>query len=81
MPLEATYDAAAEFERGGLVADEKRERSRPGEVGDALVAELGAELAAFAQAGAGLVGVGAGDGDADGEQAGRDEGRGPDLAG
>ena len=51
------------------------------EVEGALVAERGAELAAFAQAGAGLFGVGVGDGRAHGEQAGRDEGRGADLAG
>ena len=46
-----------------------------------MVAERRAELAAFAQAGAGLFGVGAGDGRAHGEQAGRDEGRGAGLAG
>ena len=73
--------AAAEFERGGLVADEKRDRGRPDEVDGALIAERGAELAAFAQAGAGLAGIGFGDGRADGEQAGRDQGRGADLAG
>ena len=47
----------------------------------AVVAERGAELAAFAQAGAGLFGVGVGDGRAHGEQGGRDQGRGADLAG
>jgi hypothetical protein len=77
-PVQAADGTAAEFERGGLVADEKRERSRPGEV---LVAERGAEFAAFTQAGAGLFGVGFGDGRAHGEQAGRDEGWGADLAG
>ena len=46
-----------------------------------MVAELGAELAAFAQAGAGLAGVGAGHRHAQGKQAGRDEGRGANLAG
>ena len=46
-----------------------------------MVAERGAELAAFAQAGACLFGVGAGDGRAQGEQAGRDQGRGAGLAG
>ena len=68
-PLEAADGAAAEFERGGLVADEKRDRGRPDEVDGALVAERGAELAAFAQAGAGLFGVGLGDGRAHSEQA------------
>ena len=63
------------------VAEEKRDPGRPDEVEGALVAERGAELAAFAQAGAGLVGVGVGDGRAHGEQAGRDQGRGADLAG
>jgi hypothetical protein len=66
--------AHAEFEHGGLVADEKRDRSRPGG-SRALVAERGAELAAFARASTDLAGVGAGDGQADGGQAGRDQGR------
>ena len=72
---------AAELERGGPVADEKRDPGRPDEVAGALIAERGAELAAFAQAGAGLVGVGLGDGRAHLEQGGRDQGRGADLAG
>jgi hypothetical protein len=78
--LQGVDGTAAEFERGGLVADEKRERGRRNQVA-AVIAERGVELAAFAQAGAGLFGVGAGDGRADGEQAGSDEGRGADLAG
>ena len=72
---------AAEFERGGLVADGKRDPGRPEEVDAALVAERGAEFAAFAQAGTGLAGVGAGDGPAHLEQGCRDQGRGADLAG
>src|SRR5437868_4075823 len=61
-PLEAADGTAAELERGGLVADEKRDPGRPDKVEGALVAERGAELAALAQAGAGLGGVGLGDG-------------------
>ena len=80
-PLEAVDCAAAKVERGGLVADEERDRSRPVEVDGALIAERGAELAAFAQAGPGLAGVGLGDGRAQSEQASRDEGRGAGLAG
>ena len=80
-PLEAAYGAAAEFERGGPVACEKRDPDRQDMVDKAVVGERGAELAAFAQAGAGLFGVGDGDGQADGEQAGRDQGPGADLAG
>jgi hypothetical protein len=38
-PLEAVYGTAAELERGGLVADEERDRSRPVEVDGAVVAE------------------------------------------
>jgi hypothetical protein len=48
--------ASVEFEHGGLVGDEKRDRRRPGEVEGTLVAERGAELAAFAQASTGLAG-------------------------
>ena len=72
---------AAELQRGRLVADQKRDRGRPDGFGSALIAERGAELAAFAQAGAGLVRVGAGEGGADDEQAPGDQGGGADLAG
>jgi len=61
-PPEAADGTAAGFKRGGLAADEKRDRSRPAEVD-----------------GAGRAGPV--DGRAHGEQAGRDEGRGADLAG
>jgi hypothetical protein len=80
-PLETANGTAAELERAGRVACEKRDPGGPDEVEGALIAERRAELAAFAQAGAGFAGVGAGDGQAHGEQAGRDEGRGADLAG
>ena len=46
-----------------------------------MVAKRRAELAAFAQAGTGLLGVSASDGRALGEQPGRDEGRGASLPG
>jgi len=80
-PLEAVDGVAAELERRGLVADQKRDYSLPDQVDGALVAERGAELPALAQAGAGLFGVGLGDRRAHGEQAGGDEGRGAGLAG
>ena len=32
LPLETADGPAVEFEHGGLVADEKRDRSRPGQV-------------------------------------------------
>src|SRR5262252_9946361 len=50
--LEATDGAAANLERGGLVADGERDDSYPDEVDGALVAERRAEFAALAQAGA-----------------------------
>ena len=53
-PLEAADGTAAELERAGLVAEEKRDRGGRDEVDGALIAERGAELLAFAQAGAGL---------------------------
>src|SRR5690348_11809713 len=80
-PPEAANGAAAELERGGLIVEAVGDPGRPQEAEVVLVAERGAELAALAQAGAGLAGVGVGDGQAHGEQAARDEGRGADLAG
>src|SRR6516165_12101961 len=50
-PLKAVDGTVAELEGSGLVAGEKRDPGRPDKVGAALVAERGAELAAFAQAG------------------------------
>src|SRR5215467_6521758 len=70
--LEAMDGTAAQLERGGPVVYEKRDPGRPDEVEGALIAELGAQLAALAEAGTGLAGVGASDGQAHGEQAGRD---------
>jgi hypothetical protein len=75
--LEAANGTAAELERADPAVDDRRDGGRPDEVDGALVAERGAEFAAFAQAGTGLAGVGV----ADGEQAGRDESRSADLAG
>ena len=80
-PLEAADGTAAELECGGPVVYEKRDPGRPDEVEGALIAGLGAELAALAQAGTGLAGVGVSDGQAHGEQAGRYQGRGAGLAG
>ena len=80
-PLEGADGTAAELERGGPVVYEKRDRGGPDEVEGALIAERRAELAALAQAGAGLFGVGRSDGRAHGEQAAGDERRGADPAG
>ena len=46
---------AAEFERVGPVVQEKRYSDRPDQVEGALIAKPRAELAAFTQAGAGLL--------------------------
>src|SRR5690348_10561046 len=80
-PPEVANGTAAELERGGLVVDAIGDPGRPQQAEGVLVAERGAELEAFAQAGTGLARVGVGDGQAHGEQAARDEGRGADLAG
>jgi hypothetical protein len=80
-PSKGVNGTAAELERCGPVAYEKREPGSPDVVQDALMAERDAEFAAFAEAGTGLFGVGLGDGHADGEQAGRDAGGGAHLAG
>ena len=61
-PLEAADGVAGEFERGGPVVEEERYSGRPDQVGSALIAERHAELAAFAQACAGLFGVSLDDG-------------------
>ena len=60
---------------------QRRERGPPDEVDGALITEVGAELAAFPQAGAGLAEISPGEARAHGEQAGRDQDRGADLAG
>ena len=60
--MEALDGVASEFERGGPVVEEKCYSGRSDQVGGALLAERRAELAAFAQAGAGLFGVSLDDG-------------------
>jgi hypothetical protein len=79
--LEAADGLPAEIERGGPIVQEERYSGRPDQVGGALIADCRAELAAFAQAGAGLFGVSLDDGRAYLEQGGGDECRGAELAG
>ena len=79
-PLEGVNGTAAELERGGSVAYEKCDPGGPYVVEGTLIAERRAELETFAEAGTSVAGVGLGDGRAHGEQAGRDERRGADLA-
>jgi hypothetical protein len=55
---------AAELERCGPIADEKRDPGGPDEVEGALIADRSAHLAALTQAGAGLFGIGLCDGQA-----------------
>jgi len=86
VPVVTPVDAGGPKGSGPPVAEsgdgqQRRERGAPDEVDGALITEVGAEFAAFPQAGPGLDEIGPGDGRAHGEQVGRDQGRGADLAG